>query len=212
MIYDQIYVSLRKEFKACSFWEDHPQYCMRLFQSAFLSALHRITIINAGTLYFDHIGSRSILITEFGAAVTQNVFKHRGELAGAHTLSQTIKDKANSTFDAAPSSGSSKFFAIFFVSKSGIIVVLMGDCTVSDFFITAISDMRCPIKPHAALFYKVFACLVTGRAGRALNAIENKFSTGIGFSAMIAMNAEVFVTIKYAFVIPVGKSESYCLF
>ena len=133
MIYDQIYVSLRKEFKAGSFWEDHPQHCMRLFQPAFLAALFRITIINAGTLYFDHVGSWSILITEFGAEVTQNVFKHRGELAGAHTLSQTIKDKENSTFDAASGSGSSKFFAIFFVSQSGIIVVLMGDSTVSDF-------------------------------------------------------------------------------
>ena len=63
--------------------------------------------------------------------------------------------------------------------------------------------MRCPIKPHTALFYKVFACLVTGRAGRALNAIENKFSIDIDFSAMIAMNAEVMGIIKRAFMIPV---------
>ena len=41
--------------------------------------------------------------------------------------------------------------------------------------------------------------------------IENKFSIDIDFSAMIAMNAEVFGIIKYAFVIPVGKSENYYL-
>ena len=111
-----------------------------------------------------------------------------------------------------PGSGTPELFAIFSVGKSGIIVVLMGDCTVSDFFITAISDMRCPIKPHAALFYKVFACLVTGRAGCAFNAAQNDFPTGIGLPAMIAVKAEVFGIIKCAFMIPVGKSVSPYLF
>ena len=101
MVHDQVYVLLRKEFKTGSFWEDHPQHRMRLFQPAFLPALHRITIINAGTLYSGHAGSQSIRITEFGAVVSQNVFKHRGELVGVHTLFQTILNKTDSAFGEA---------------------------------------------------------------------------------------------------------------
>src|SRR5699024_11401632 len=101
MVHDQVYVPLRKEFKTGSFWEDHPQHRMRLFQPALLPALHRITIINAGTLYSGHAGFQSIRITEFRAAVSQNVFKHRSELVGAHTLFQTIKNKTDSAFGAA---------------------------------------------------------------------------------------------------------------
>ena len=101
MVHDQVYVPLRKEFKTGSFGEDHPQYRMRLFQPALLPALHRIAIINAGTLYSGHAGFQSIRITEFGAAVSQNAFKNRGELVGAHTLFQTIKNKTDSAFGAA---------------------------------------------------------------------------------------------------------------
>ena len=46
-----------------------------------------------------------------------------------------------------PGSGIPELFAIFSVGKSGIIVVLVGDRTVSDFFITAIADIRRPVKP-----------------------------------------------------------------
>ena len=74
---------------------------MCLFQPALLSALHRITIINAGTLYSGHAGFQSIRINEFGATVSQNVFKHRDELVGAHTFFQTIKNKTDSTLGAA---------------------------------------------------------------------------------------------------------------
>ena len=79
MVHDQVYVPLRKEFKTGSFWEDHPQHRMRLFQPALLPALHRITIINAGTLYSGHASFQSIRVTEFGAAVRQNILygKHQ---------------------------------------------------------------------------------------------------------------------------------------
>lgn len=101
MIHDQVYVPLRKDFETGSFWEEHPQHRMRLFQPAFLPALHRITIINAGTLYSGHSDFQRIQITEFGAAVSQDVFKHRGELVDAHTPFQTIKVKTDSAFGAA---------------------------------------------------------------------------------------------------------------
>ena len=101
MVHDQVYVPLRKEFKTGPFWEDHPQHRMRLFQPAFLPALHRITIINTGTLYSGHAGFQSIRITEFGAAVSQDVFKHRCELVGALTLCQTKKNQTDSAFGSA---------------------------------------------------------------------------------------------------------------
>ena len=79
MVHDQVYVPLRKEFKTKtgSFWEDHPQYCMSLFQPVLLPALHRITIINAGTLYPGHASFQSIRITEFSAAVSQYIQTQR---------------------------------------------------------------------------------------------------------------------------------------
>lgn len=50
MVHDQVDVPLRKELKTGSFWQNHPEHRVDLFQSAFLTALHRVTIINAGTL------------------------------------------------------------------------------------------------------------------------------------------------------------------
>ena len=46
-----------------------------------------------------------------------------------------------------PGSGIPELFAVFSVGKSSILVVFVGDGTVSDLFITAIADIRSPIKP-----------------------------------------------------------------
>ena len=56
MVHDQVYVPLCKELKAGSFGQDHPQHGVSLFQPAFLTALHWVTIINAGTLYSGYTG------------------------------------------------------------------------------------------------------------------------------------------------------------
>ena len=111
-----------------------------------------------------------------------------------------------------PGSGIPELFAIFSVGKSGILVVLVGDCTESDFFITAIADIRSFIEPAATFLFKVRAGLVAGRAGSTLDTAKKDFPTGIGLPAMIAVKAEVFGIIKCAFVIPVGKSVSPYLF
>lgn len=62
-----------------------------------------------------------------------------------------------------PDSGTSKLFAIFSVSRSGVIVILVGNRAVIDFFRTAVADIRSPIKPYTALFFKVSAGLVAMR-------------------------------------------------
>lgn len=67
----------------------------------------------------------------------------------------------------------------------------MGNCTVIDSFVTAIADIRSFVQSVAALLYEIFACLITGRAGGALNTTENDFVAGIRFFTMVAMDAEV---------------------
>ena len=101
MAYDQVYVPLCKELKTGSFWQNHPEHRMCLFQSALLPALHRVTVINAGTLYSVYAGFQSIRITKFRTPVRQDIFKHGSEFIGSHALFQTVKNKTDSTFRAA---------------------------------------------------------------------------------------------------------------
>lgn len=79
----------------------------------------------------------------------------------------------------APDSGTSKLFVIFSVGRSGIIVILVGNRAVIDFFRTAVEDIRSPVKPYAALFFRVFAGLVAGRTGCAFDSAQDNLSTGI---------------------------------
>lgn len=86
---------------------------MCLFQPALLPTLHRVTIINAGTLYSVHAGSQGIRITKFRASVSQDVFKHGSEFIGSHTLFQTVKNKTDSAFRAAVYQKSKEEFFFF---------------------------------------------------------------------------------------------------
>ena len=93
MVHDQIDIPLRKELKTDPFWQNHPEYRVCLFQTAFLPALHRITIIDAGTLYSCYTGFQSIGITEFRATVCQDIFEYRSEQRRSHTLFQAVKTR-----------------------------------------------------------------------------------------------------------------------
>ena len=79
----------------------------------------------------------------------------------------------------------------------------VGDCTVRDFLITAVADIRSPVKPYTALFFKVSAGLVAGRAGCAFDSAQDNLSAGISLLAVIAVNTEVFGVIESPFVIPI---------
>ena len=84
--------------------------------------------------------------------------------------------------------------------------------TVADFFCTAIADIRSPIKPATAFFFKVFAGLITGGTGSTFYAAKDDLAAGIGFFTMITMDTEVFRIIKRAFVIPVKQPMGSYLF
>lgn len=82
MVHDQVDVPLCKELKTGPFGQNHPEHGVGLFQTAFLTALHRVAIINAGTLYSGYTGFQSVRITEFRTTVRQDIFKHGSELIG----------------------------------------------------------------------------------------------------------------------------------
>ena len=92
--------------------------------------------------------------------------------------------------------------------KTGIIRVFMCNGAVIDFFRTAVADIRSPVKPYTAFFFKVSAGLVAGRAGCAFDSAQDDLSTSISFPTVIAVNAEVFSIIESSFVIPIRETVS----
>ena len=102
-----------------------------------------------------------------------------------------------------PCSGIPEFFPVFPVSEPGVIRVFVSNGAVIDFFRTAVADIRSPVKPYAALFFKVSAGLVAGRAGCAFDSAQDNFAAGISLLTVIAVNTEVLGIIESPFVIPV---------
>ena len=107
-----------------------------------------------------------------------------------------------------PCSGIPEFFPVFPVSESGVIRVFVCNGAVIDFFRTAVADIRSPVKSYAALFFKVSAGLVAGRAGCAFDSAQDNLSAGISLLAVIAVNTEVFGVIESPFVIPIRETVS----
>ena len=92
---------------------------------------------------------------------------------------------------------------IFSVGKASVIAVFVGNCTVINSLVTAIADIRSFVQSVAALFYEIFAGLITGRAGSAFNTTGNDFVAGIRFFTVIAMNAKVVGIKEGTLVVPV---------
>ena len=74
----------------------------------------------------------------------------------------------------------------------------MGDRTMIDFLLTAITDIRSFIKAFASFLFKILAGLVTSWAGGALHTAEKDLSTSIRFLTMTAMNTKVFSVVEGA--------------
>ena len=72
-----------------------------------------------------------------------------------------------------------------------------------DSFITAIADIGSFVQPVAALFYEIFAGLITGGAGGTFDITENDLVAGIRFFAVIAMDAKVMSIKECTLVVPV---------
>ena len=96
MIDDQINVPLCKKLEAGSFWQNHTEQGVCLFQTALLTTAHGITIINMRALDASDTYFQSIRIAELRASICQDIFENREKLIGSHTLFQAVKYKAHS--------------------------------------------------------------------------------------------------------------------
>lgn len=88
---------------------------------------------------------------------------------------------------------------IFSVRESCIVKVLLYKDTMTDFFITAIANIRSFIEAGTTFPLKIWA----GRAGGTFDPAENVFPANIYLFAVISTNTEVMYIIESALVIPV---------
>jgi len=103
-------------------------------------------------------------------------------------------------------------FPVFPVGKLSIIAVFMGDGTMINGFLTAVTDIRSFIETATAFSHKAGVGLVTGRAGGAFDATQDDLATGISFLTVITVDTEVVGMIERAFIIPVTESVQSDLF
>lgn len=112
--------------------------------------------------------------------------------------------------DSSP--GIRELFTVFSIRKSRIVCIFVSDSTVINRLRTPIADIRGPVQTIASFLFKVLAGLIACGTGRTLHTTKNELAAGIGFSAMIAMDAEVLSIIKGALMVPVGQPVSFYLF
>lgn len=103
-------------------------------------------------------------------------------------------------------SGVPEFFAVFTVSKSGIVSVLMRDGAVINLFGAAVADIRSLVQAVAAFLFKVLTGLIAGRTGSAFDTAEDDLTAGICLLTVIPVDTEVLGIVKGAFVIPVRQA------
>ena len=96
-------------------------------------------------------------------------------------------------------SGGTECLPVFTVCKKGVIAVLMGDRTACVIFAAAVADIRSPVDPVTVFFDEMFAVLVAGGTGAALDAAEDDLFTDIGPFTAIAFGAEVMGVVKESF-------------
>lgn len=81
-----------------------------------------------------------------------------------------------------------------------------------DLLRASITDIRRFIQTAALFLFKVFASLITCRAGCTFDTTKNDLVTSVGLLTMIAMDTEVLSIIRGAFMIPVRQSVGLNLF
>jgi hypothetical protein len=70
---------------------------MSLFDTAFLAASHRVTVIDACTLDSFDPGLKSVRLAEFYASVSEDAFEHSQELISAKPFLHTVENQADCT-------------------------------------------------------------------------------------------------------------------
>ena len=106
-------------------------------------------------------------------------------------------------------SGGTECLPVFTVCKKGVIAVLMGDRTACVIFAAAVADIRSPVDPVTVFFDEMFAVLVAGGTGSALDATEDDLITDIGPVAAIAFGAEVMGIVKEPFTCVVFRQSVF---
>ena len=101
VINDQVQIPLRQIFEAGAFGKDFAQFCVGIFNAAFLTAAHGIAVINAGTLVIIHTSLQGLRIAEFATPVSQDCFKKDAESHGAKPFFQAVKDSPDSALGTA---------------------------------------------------------------------------------------------------------------
>ena len=70
-----------------------------------------------------------------------------------------------------------------------------------------INDLAICRLERAAFLFEVGTGLVAGRTGSTFYPAENNLSAGIGLFTVVPVDAEIFLVVKGAFVVPVRKTS-----
>lgn len=110
MVYDQVHIPLGQEFETGPFWENHPKQGMRIFNTALLSAPHRVTVEDAGAFFPIYAGFQRAWVTKFRTTVCEDGMEQEVEI-GIQTVLKAVKDHANGASRAAVhQEGKEQFF------------------------------------------------------------------------------------------------------
>ncbi len=96
MVYDQVHVPLGQEFKTGPFRENHPKQGVHVFNTAFLSTPHRVTVKDVGTFFSVYAGFQRARITEFRSPGCKDGMEQKMEI-GIQTVFKPIKDDSDGT-------------------------------------------------------------------------------------------------------------------
>ena len=84
-----------------SFWQDHPEQCVCLFNTAFLPAAHGITVINTHASGPVYTGLQPVGIVKFTAPVGKTDSEYGLELISAQCAFQPVNGRSHSALGAA---------------------------------------------------------------------------------------------------------------
>ena len=101
VIYDQVEIPLGQVLKARSLRQDLSEFCMRVFNAAFLSASHWITVIDACSLKTIFSGFQCLRVTKFTTSVCQDRFEDDVEGHGSEPVFDPVKYSADGSLGTA---------------------------------------------------------------------------------------------------------------
>lgn len=113
MVDDQVHIPLGKKFKACAFGQYHPEHGMYVFDTAFLTTAHRITVIDTLSDYAINTSLQCSGIAKLGSPVSQDCVKKAQEIISTVLLFHPVKDHADGTLCTAAHQECQKEFSRF---------------------------------------------------------------------------------------------------